>query len=136
MKLVAMVFASLLLANSAWAAQGELWETRLVVQSAQHGRMEMPPQKICQKPADLSSFRMEDVMPGQALQCGVADTTQIGNKVTWKMDCPDGTSEGSMTLVAPGLYRGEMRARTGGEDYKMEFEGRRIGGACELDSQD
>lgn len=115
------------------AAQGELWESKLTIHSASHGRMEMPAQQQCQKIVRSEAISPSDYLPSESKQCSKVKTKQSAGTFTWEMNCPEGKSTGSLRFVGRDALEGTMLSKTKDGDFRMEFKGRRIGRTCELD---
>ena len=141
MKTVSMIVASVVLAfatsTSAQEMPGGLWEMKT--------KMEMPGMPVemadkfgsqtttyCVKPGERKWSEQRNPNGGADKMCEQTDLKVVGNKVSWKMTCKNGTSgEGSVTHNGKDAYKMDMTMNMPQGSMKMQSEGKRIADACE-----
>lgn len=93
----------------------------------------MPPTKMqqCYRPEEVQDLRK--TVPQQKENCKLSDWKQLGNKVSWKMNCG---GESTMSLVGNVTYAGDRyngviksTMNHGGQsmDMTQKIDARRIG---------
>src|SRR5688572_26908901 len=97
---VALLAATTVFPFAAYAANGESWEYSNTMQME---GMRMPPMKIkvCQEPGWKSPPKGDDQS-----KCKVKDYQKSGNKMSWKMECPEGSGRGEVTLQGEDKFTG------------------------------
>lgn len=108
---------------------GEFWEMK---QSMRMEGMSMPAMtnKVC-VPKNPPSDKL---VPKGDDNCKTTSFKQSGNKVRYSMVCTgkDAMSgEGEFEQLGPDAYRGRTTLHSSDGDMTMEFEGRKVGGACD-----
>lgn len=123
--LLSCAAASLALAQG--ATPGEKWRIKTTMQMS---GMSMPGQtmEIC-KPTDA------DAVPVKTDDnCQVYDVKRAGNTQSFKMRCTgeepvEGSAE--FTYLGSDRYQGKMLMKMRGETMTMDYEGQKLGGACD-----
>lgn len=129
-KQAVVAFAISVITAAAGAETGEYWEVK---QSVSMEGMSMPPSqtRVC-KPARPAA---EDMLPADRdSNCRMTNVRTSGAKVTYEIACsgPDAiTGSGELEQLGPDAYRGRNVMRSKDGQMTLEFEGRKVGGACE-----
>ena len=131
MRVVAMSIMAVA-AGAANAAPGEYWEvkTRMNMEG-----MSMPPMqsRVCM-PTDAPD---EDMVPAGDDDCRPTNFQTRGNKTTYSFECTGKeamSGEGEFERLGPDAYRSRTVMRTEDGEMVMEFEGRKVGGACDTEA--
>ncbi|MCC7200574.1 MAG: DUF3617 family protein, partial [Gammaproteobacteria bacterium] len=108
---------------------GEFWEIK---QSMRMEGMSMPAMsnKVC-VPQNPPSDRL---VPKGDDNCKTTSFKQSGNKTTYSIACTGKdamTGTGEFERLGPDAYRGRSTMRSADGEMSMEFEGRKVGGACD-----
>lgn len=113
------------------AATGEYWELK---QRMSMQGMSLPSQatRVC-KPTNAGP---EDMATAGESDCRTTDFRTVGRKTTFRFECTGehaATGEGEIEQLGPDAYRGRNVMRSSEGEMIMEFEGRKVGGACDPD---
>ncbi len=105
---------------------GVYWEQQVEMQMTGFS-MPAQKQKVC-----LPKKGVEEPPASRDDQkCKVKDVKRTGERMTWKMECQDGTSgEGDITW-GKEAYEGAMTMRTQGQEMRMKMKGKKVGGDCD-----
>lgn len=106
---------------AAQAADGERWEYQNTMKME---GMSMPAMtaQMCQEPGWKSPPKGDDQS-----NCKVKDYQKNGNKLSWKMECPEGSGRGEMTLQGNDKFVGFTEFTTADGKMRMDMTGRKIG---------
>lgn len=106
---------------TAMAADGERWEYQHTMKME---GMSIPPMtaQMCQEPGWKSPPKGEDQG-----NCKVKDYQKNGSKMSWKMECPEGSGHGEITLQGSDKFTGFTEFTTGDGKMRMDMTGRKIG---------
>ncbi len=122
----------LVLASPAGAAEGESWQLsqKMVMQG-----MSMPAMssKIC-VPKDAPA---DEMVPSGDDNCRMTDLRSSGSKTSYRFECTGkeaASGEGEFERLGPDAYRGRTVMRSEDGEMILEYEGRRMGGACDPDA--
>lgn len=115
------------LAMAQGSTSGEKWRVKTSMQMA---GMSMPGQtmEIC-KPLDTDSVPMKTDD-----NCRIYDVKRTGNTQSFKMSCTgEEPMEGSaeFTYLGADRYQGKMLMKMRGDTMTMDYEGQKLGGACD-----
>jgi hypothetical protein len=126
---VLAIAASMMVTGAAVAATGEYWEVK---QKISMQGMDLPSQasRVC-KPTGATP---EDMASADDSQCRTTDFRTSGRKTTFRFECSGEdamTGEGEIEQLGPDAYRGRNVMRSKEGEMIMEFEGRKVGGACD-----
>lgn len=116
-------------AGAALAATGEFWQLK---QRISMDGMSMPAMdnRVCM-PKDIPDDRL---VPAGDDDCRATGFQTRGNKTTYRFECPGKdamTGEGEIERLGPDAYRGRNVMRDDEGEMIVEFEGRKVGGACD-----
>ncbi|MBS1200764.1 MAG: hypothetical protein H6R27_1442 [Proteobacteria bacterium] len=129
-KQAVVAFAISAITAAAGAGTGEYWEVK---QTMSMEGMSLPPSqtKVC-KPTRPAA---EDMLPADRdSNCQMTNVRTSGAKLTYEIACsgPDAvTGSGEVEQLGPDAYRGRNVMRSKDGEMTMEFEGRKVGGACD-----
>jgi len=106
---------------AAHTADGERWEYQSTMKME---GMSMPPMtaQVCQEPGWKSPPKADDQG-----NCKVKDYQKSGNKMSWKVDCPEGSGRGEMTLQGNDKFTGFTEFTTSDGKMRMDMTGRKTG---------
>ncbi len=129
-RLAACVLPAAVLSTAARAADtepGVWWEHSI---QAEMGGMTMPPTttKSCVPKAGIEE------PPGAAAdeRCKVTEVKRSGNKMSWKMVCPEDGMSGTGEIVhTKTSFDGKMSMHTPQGDMTMKMKGKLVGGDCD-----
>ena len=123
-----LIAASAIVISAAALAAGtdELWETSVQMQG-----MALPPQRVCVAKGQRDPAKMAEQ---RGSQCKTTSMSKSGNKVTWKVKCPDGDGSGEIAYSGNDRYDGKMRMTQKGETMEMTMSGKRVG-TCDIKEQ-
>ncbi len=113
------------------AGKGEMWEITTKMEMEGMPAMPMPASKVC-----IPKGQEKD--PNRAVpedkNCKTSDVKVSGNKMSWKMKCEgkDAMSGSGEMIFGDGTYSGKMKMHDKDGDMVMVYNGKRIGGACEV----
>ena len=104
------------------------WEVKMDMQMA---GMTLPTQTMTQCITPQQAADPQKAVPpagrgGRGGDCKVSDYKIDGNKVSWKMTCPDMTGTGEFEY-ATDAYTGTMKMSTQGQEMTMKYTGKRLG---------
>lgn len=116
-------------AGVAVAATGEYWQVK---QRMSMDGMSMPAMdtRVC-KPKDAPDDKL---VPADDNNCRATGFQTRGNKTTYRFECTGEdamTGEGEFERLGPDAYRGRTTMNSKDGEMIMEFEGRKVGGACD-----
>lgn len=126
--LVATVLSALVVPASSFAASNMregYWEMTTTM-SMPNMPMQMPPTQM------KHCFTKEDVKDRKKAiagndTCTVTDLKETGNKVTWKMKCPDAGESSGETVFNGDSFETKMKMQAEGQDMSMNVKARRLG---------
>lgn len=124
--LVVSLVASSFLAPASLAGQsGERWEYTTKMQSAQMQGFAMPAMtvQVCNEPGWKTPPKGQQ----QDSDCAVQDYQKSGNKMSWRVECPNGKGRGEMTLAGSDAFTGFTEFSTDQGQFRMDMTGRKIG---------
>ncbi|MCU0977139.1 MAG: DUF3617 domain-containing protein [Steroidobacteraceae bacterium] len=116
-------------AGAAVAATGEYWQVK---QKMSIEGMSMPAMenRVC-KPLNAAP---EDMAATDDKNCRMTDFQTRGNKTSYRFECTGkdaASGSGEFEQLSPDAYRGRNVMRSAEGEMVMEFEGRKVGGACD-----
>ncbi len=113
------------------AGKGEMWEITTKMEMEGMPAMPMPASKVC-----IPKGQEKD--PNRAVpedkNCKTSDVKVSGNKMSWKMKCEgkDAMSGSGEMIFGDGTYSGKMKMHDKDGDMVVAYNGKRVGGACEV----
>lgn len=123
---VSVALISAVVATAAVAGQtGERWEYQTKVQSAQMQGFAMPAMtvQVCNEPG----WKTPPQGQQQDSECQVQDFQKSANKMSWRVECPNGKGHGEMTLAGNDTFTGFTEFSTDQGQIRMDMSGRKIG---------
>jgi hypothetical protein len=119
----ALMFCSLaaVFSASTQAAEGESWEYSSTMKME---GMSLPAMKtkVCQEAGWKTPPRSDNQS-----QCQVKDYQKNGNKMSWKMECPEGSGRGEITLLGSDKFTGFTEFNSEDGKMRMDMSGRKLG---------
>lgn len=118
---LALLTSAFLFPFTGYAASGESWEYTSTMKME---GMNMPPMKlkVCQEPGWKSPPKGD----GQS-KCKIEDYQKNGDRMKWKVTCPEGSGRGEVTLQGDDKFTGFTEFTTAQGKMQMDMSGRKLG---------